>query len=285
MTVDAHRHYWDPSRLDYAWLAHAPAALRRAFLPDDLPGNADACILVQAAPDEAETRFLFELARDMPGVIGVVGWIDLERPDVEARLDRLTVDGGGLLRGIRPMVQDIPDTDWLASSSLDRAFDLITERGLVFDALVDNRHLRALYERLGKHPGLRTVIDHAAKPDIAANGFAEWSGAIARLARMPDVYCKLSGLLTLTGPSADPLALDPYVAHLFETFGAERLVWGSDWPVLTTHATYGAWKTCARELVHRHAPGAADAVFGGNALTLYSPARPLPAHDASRTPA
>jgi len=277
--VDAHRHYWDPSRLDYAWLADAPAALRRAFLPGDLPANADACILVQAAPDEAETRFLFELAREMPGVIGVVGWVDLESPDVEARLDRLIADGGGLLRGVRPMVQDIPDTNWLASSSLDAAFELITERGLVFDALVDARHLRALYERLGKHPGLRTVIDHAAKPGIAADGFAEWSGAIARLAQMPDVYCKFSGLLTLTGPSADPRALEPYVAHLFETFGAGRLVWGSDWPVLTTHATYGAWKTCASELVHRHAPTAVDAVFGGNALTLYS------AHDASRKPA
>ncbi|WP_448098375.1 amidohydrolase family protein [Luteibacter yeojuensis] len=285
MIIDAHRHYWDPSRLDYAWLAHAPSSLRRAFLPADLPGNTDACILVQAAPDEAETRFLFEMARDVPGAIGVVGWVDLESPDVETRLDRLIAEGGGLLRGVRPMVQDISDTAWLASPSLDGAFDLITARGLVFDALVDNRHLRALHERLGKHPGLRTVIDHAAKPDIAAGAFAEWAGAIARLAQMPDVYCKLSGLLTLTGPSADPLALEPYVTHLFETFGAGRLVWGSDWPVLTTHTTYGAWKTCAREFVHRHAPRAADAVFGGNALTLYSPASPLPAHDASRTPA
>jgi L-fuconolactonase len=271
--VDAHRHYWDPSRLDYAWLAHAPASLRRAFLPDDLPGNADACILVQAAPDEAETRFLFELARDVPGVIGVVGWVDLESPDIEARLDRLIADGGGLLRGIRPMVQDIPDTHWLASPSLDDAFDLITERGLVFDALVDSRHLRALYGRLGKHTGLRTVIDHAAKPDIAAGEFAEWAGAIARLAQMPDVHCKLSGLLTLADPSTDPSALERYVAHLFGTFGAERLVWGSDWPVLTTHATYDAWKIRAGELVRRHAPAAVDAVFGGNALTLYSPSR------------
>jgi L-fuconolactonase len=274
--VDAHRHYWDPSRLDYAWLVHAPAALRRTFLPDDLPGDTDACILVQAAPDEAETRFLFEIARDMPGAIGVVGWIDMESPGVEARLDRLIADGGGLLRGVRPMVQDIADTAWLASPSLDSAFDLMTERGLVFDALVDIRHLRTLYERLGKHPGLRAVIDHAAKPDVAAGAFAEWSGAIARLAQMPDVYCKFSGLLTLTGPSANPHALEPYVAHLFEMFGAERLVWGSDWPVLTTHSTYGAWKTCASEFVQRHAPTAADAVFGGNALALYS------IHDASR---
>jgi len=273
MIVDAHRHYWDPARLEYGWLAHAPDALRRAFLPGDLAGTRDPCILVQAAPDERETRFLFDLARKYPGILGVVGWVDMEAPDVAARLDWLVADGGGLLRGIRPMVQDIPDTRWLASPALDGAFDHVRDRGLVFDALVDGRHLRALSDRLARHPGLRTVIDHAAKPDMAGDGFAGWATSIARLAQMPDVYCKLSGLLTLTGAEPDAGALEPYVAHLFETFGANRLIWGSDWPVLTTHASYGAWKTCARELVLRHAPTAEAAVFGGNALTVYSLSR------------
>jgi L-fuconolactonase len=270
--VDAHRHYWDPSRLDYAWLADAPAALRRPFLPGAPGVSADPCILVQAAPDERETRFLFELARASTGTIGVVGWIDMEADDVGARLDRLVADGNGLLRGIRPMVQDIPDPAWLASPRLDRAFDHLRDHDLVFDALVDGRHLRVLSERLAKHPGLRTVIDHAAKPDIAGAGFAAWSGAVARLAQIPDVHCKFSGLLTLCGAVADPHALEPYVAHLFETFGAARLIWGSDWPVVTTHATYEGWKTVARELVRRHAPGEEAAVFGGNALALYTPA-------------
>ncbi|NID13926.1 amidohydrolase family protein [Luteibacter yeojuensis] len=270
MIVDAHRHYWDPARLKYDWLAAAPHALRRAFLPEDLVGAPDPCILVQAAPDERETRFLFELARRYPGVLGVVGWVDMQALDVASRLDWLVADGGGLLCGIRPMVQDIPDTQWLASPSLDIAFEHIRDRGLVFDALVDERHLRALSERLARHPGLHTVIDHAAKPDIAGGSFAEWATSIARLAQMPDVYCKLSGLLTLTGNGAEASTLEPYVAHLFETFGANRLIWGSDWPVLTTHASYGAWKTCARDLVLRHAPAAEAAVFGGNACSVYS---------------
>lgn len=270
MIVDAHRHYWDPSRLEYAWLDHAPPSLRRAFLPGDLNAHSDACILVQAAPDERETRFLFDLARETPGVIGVVGWVDLEAADANARLDRLLADSDGLLRGIRPMVQDIPNTSWLASPAIDRAFDHIRDLGLVFDALVDGRHLRALSERLAKHPGLHTVIDHAAKPDIDAGSFAEWSGAIARLAQFPDVYCKFSGLLTQTGIAADPYAIEPYAAHLFASFGGTRLIWGSDWPVLTTHATYEAWKTCARELVQRYAAGTEAAVFGGNALAIYS---------------
>lgn len=270
MIVDAHRHYWDPSQLDYAWLANAPAPLRRSFLPGDLTPDTDACILVQAAPDERETRFLFGLARRTAGALGVVGWVDMQASDVEARLDRLIVDGDGLLHGIRPMVQDIPDPTWLTSPLLDRAFDHVRDRGLVFEALVDGRHLRALSERLTRHPGLRTVIDHGAKPDMTGGGFAEWSGAIARLAQMPDVHCKFSGLINLTGDSPDPYAMEPYVAHLFETFGPSRLIWGSDWPVVTTHATYEGWKTLSRDLVRRHAPEAEAAVFGGNALALYS---------------
>ncbi|MEX1827145.1 amidohydrolase [Luteibacter sp. CQ10] len=270
MIVDAHRHYWNPSRLHYGWLADAPAALQRKFLPEDATDLTDACILVQAAPDERETRYLFELAATVPNVLGVVGWVDMEAADVASRLDALIADGHGLLRGIRPMVQDIADTGWLASASLDAAFDALRDRGLVFDALVDARHLPALHERLARHPDIRTVIDHAAKPDIAGDGFAGWSRAIARLARMPEVYCKLSGLITLTGPIADERALEPYVSHLFDTFGPSRLIWGSDWPVLTTHASYDAWKTCARGLVQRHAPGAIDAIFGGNALATYA---------------
>jgi L-fuconolactonase len=270
MIVDAHRHYWDPSRLEYGWLAAAPATLRRAFLPNDLPESAEACILVQAAPDERETRFLYDLARKDPGVLGVVGWVDMEAIDVASRLDWLVADGGGLLCGIRPMVQDMADTQWLAAPALDVAFEHVRDRGLVFDALVDDRHLRVLADRLARHPGLHTVIDHAAKPDIAGGGFAAWATSIARLAQMPDVYCKFSGLLTLTAAGAGARVLEPYVAHLFETFGADRLIWGSDWPVVSTRATYDAWKACARDLVLRYAPAAEAAVFGGNALTVYS---------------
>lgn len=270
MIVDAHRHYWNPSHLRYGWLDHAPASLRRSFLPEDAAHLGDACILVQAAPDERETRYLFALAGSTSDVLGVVGWVDMEAADVASRLDALIADGQGLLRGIRPMVQDIPDAGWLASASLDAAFDAVRDRGLVFDALVDGRHLHSLHQRLLRHPGLRTVIDHAAKPDIAGDGFVGWSRAITQLARMPDVHCKLSGLLTLTGPVADERALAPYVAHLFDSFGSSRLLWGSDWPVLTTHASYDAWKACARELVQRHAPDAIDAIFGGNALATYS---------------
>ncbi|MGO4502543.1 MULTISPECIES: amidohydrolase family protein [unclassified Dyella] len=270
MIIDAHRHYWDPARLAYGWLAHAPAQLQRAFLPPDLKATTDACILVQAAPDEQETLFLFDIARQTDGVLGVIGWVDMEADDATQRIAALVQSGQGLLRGIRPMVQDIPDTEWLARPSLDRAFDCLRDHGLVFDALVDNRHLRALSQRLTRHPGLVTVVDHGAKPNIADGQFASWAGAIARVAQVPDVACKLSGLLTLTGPDADMAAIEPYVAHLFESFGAQRVMWGSDWPVLTTHATYEQWKACAQKLTRRFARHHEAAVFGGNAATVYS---------------
>lgn len=270
MMIDAHRHYWDPSRLDYGWLAQAPLALQRRFLPPDLDETADACIVVQAAPDERETLFLFDLARQNDHVLGVIGWVDMEAADATQRIAALVDQGHGLLRGIRPMVQDIPDTQWLARPSLDRAFDCLRDHGLVFDALVDNRHLRALSQRLQRHAGLVTVVDHGAKPNIADKEFAAWAGAIARVAQVPDVACKLSGLLTLTEPDGDTAAIEPYVAHLFESFGGQRVMWGSDWPVLTTHATYEAWKACAQTLTRRFAWHHEAAVFGGNAATIYS---------------
>jgi L-fuconolactonase len=270
MIIDAHRHYWDPARLAYGWLAHAPAQLQRAFLPPDLKATTDACILVQAAPDEQETLFLFDIARQTDGVLGVIGWVDMEADDATQRIAALVQSGQGLLRGIRPMVQDIPDTEWLARPSLDRAFDCLRDHGLVFDALVDNRHLRALSQRLTRHPGLVTVVDHGAKPNIADGQFASWAGAIARVAQVPDVACKLSGLLTLTGPDADMAAIEPFVAHLFESFGAQRVMWGSDWPVLTTHASYEQWKACAQKLTRRFARHHEAAVFGGNAANVYS---------------
>lgn len=277
MIIDAHRHYWDPTRLSYGWLAQAPAALQRPFLPADLHDGADACLLVQAAPDERETLFLFDIARQTPGVLGVIGWVDLEASDATDRIAALVAQGQGLLRGIRPMVQDIDDVAWLARPSLDRAFDCLRDHELVFDALVDNRHLRALSHRLTQHAGLVTVVDHGAKPNIAEREFDAWAAAMARVAQVPDVFCKLSGLLTLTAPGSDHGALEPYVSHLFQCFGGQRLMWGSDWPVLTTHASYAQWQDSARQLTQRYAPRHEAAVFGATAAAVYSLADRLPA--------
>lgn len=273
--VDAHQHYWQPARGDYGWLAQAPAALQRSFLPADLRVQREAAgvqfsVLVQAAPSEAETRYLFELARRDLAVVGVVGWVDLEAADACARIHSLKRDGGGLLCGLRPMVQDIADPDWLSRAALDRAFDCMQDLELAFDALVTPLQLPALCRRLARHPQLRSVLDHAGKPSIARADDGQWLDWIDELAQHPQLQCKLSGLLTLLDPGMQEAAIDPCVRHLFDRFGASRLMWGSDWPVLTTHADYGHWLRLSKALTERYAPGRQTDVFGANATRFYA---------------
>jgi len=273
--VDAHQHYWQPSRGDYGWLTDAPASLRRAFLPEDVRAQRKAAgvtfsVLVQAAPSEEETRYLFELAQLDPAVIGVVGWVDMEADDVEARIDALIRDGKGLLRGLRPMVQDMADPAWLSRPSLDRAFECIEARGLSFDALTGVAQFPALLQRLQRHPHLKVVLDHAGKPAIGTSDMALWTDWIDKLSRHPQLHCKLSGLLTLLGKTVGEQAIEPCVAHLFERFGSQRLLWGSDWPVLTTHASFGHWLEVALALTEHYAPGAQADVFAANAARFYA---------------
>ncbi|WP_329741416.1 amidohydrolase family protein [Dyella sp. A6] len=277
--VDAHQHYWEPSRGDYGWLDDAPAQLRHAFLPQDLDIQRIAAgvafsILVQAAPSEAETRYLYALAQLETGVLGVVGWVDLEAPDAEARIDALASDGSGLLCGLRPMAQDHPDHDWLARSSLDHALAHMVEHDLAFDALVTEPQWSSLLMRLDRQPGLRVILDHGGKPPAGAAGFRRWCAWIDELAAIPTVHCKLSGLLTELASTQPDSAIEPHVAYLFERFGPFRLAWGSDWPVLTLRSDYNTWLRQATALTERYAPGHLGDVFAGNALRFYGRNQP-----------
>jgi L-fuconolactonase len=272
--IDAHQHYWSLRRGDYAWLTPNEGDLYRDFMPDELSPQlvkcaVDATVLVQAAPTEAESRFLLDLARRHPSIAGVVGWTDFEASDVAERISRLVRDGQGMLKGLRPMVQDISDPDWLDRGSLDAAFEAMIVNNLVFDALVTPRHLGALERRLRRHPQLRAVIDHAGKPDVAGAKVEPWAGLLEQLAHSTKVHCKLSGLLTQARPGTGPAGLDAFVARIFSCFGADRVMWGSDWPVVTLRATYQEWLEMSLELVRRHAPGDEDIVFGANAVRFY----------------
>jgi L-fuconolactonase len=272
--IDAHQHYWSLQRGDYAWLTPSDVGLYRDFAPDDLSPDLVDCaihatVLVQAAPTEAESRFLLDLSRRHASIAGVVGWTDFEADDVAERISRLVSDGQGMLKGLRPMVQDISDPDWLGRRSLDAAFEAMIANDLVFDALVTPRHLGALIRRLRRHPRLRAVLDHAGKPNIANAKVEPWAGLLEQLAHGTEVHCKLSGLLTQASQGAGIAELDAFVARIFSCFGTERVMWGSDWPVVTLRTTYQGWLQMSLDLVRRHASGGEGAVFGANAVRFY----------------
>jgi L-fuconolactonase len=265
--IDAHQHYWRVARGDYGWLTPASGLLYRDFMPQDLSPLLDAhaiseTILVQAAPSVAETRFLLDIARDTPSVAGVVGWVDFAAADAPATIAGLAQDR--LLVGLRPMVQDIADDDWLLDPRLDAAFAALAAHGLVFDALVLPRHLRQLLVRARRHSKVTFVIDHAAKPFIRAGTREPWRRELAELAACANTACKLSGLASEASENWSVGDLAPYAEHVLATFGAQRTLWGSDWPVVEKAGGYARWYAAAQALAGGH-PG----VFGDNAARIY----------------
>lgn len=270
--LDAHHHLWTLKRSDYGWLKPDLTALYRDFLPGDLDPLLAAAgvvgtVIVQAAPSEEETCFLLDLAAGWSMARAVVGWTDMTSAAASRRLEQLADEP--LLRGIRPMIQDEPDPDWMLRSSVGVAFRAIGACGLTFDALVRADQLPALARLVDRHPDTPVVIDHGAKPAIAAGGFQPWAEDIRALSRRPQVMCKLSGLLTEAGSRNSDTNLSPYVEHLLLCFGPERLMWGSDWPVLTQAGDYGRWLAQARRLLRGIGEDARSWIFGRTAARFY----------------
>lgn len=275
MIIDAHQHFWRPTRGDYGWLTPDLSTIFRDFMPEDLEpllrkNGIEGTVLVQAAPTLAETDFLLQIADDTPFVMGVVGWIDFENGDACADMARLAAHPK--LVGLRPMIQDIADDKWMLRPEFSPVFEAMVQHDLTFDALVFPRHLPHLHQLLIRHPDLRVVIDHAAKPDIAGKQFDDWATHMTALAHETDAYCKMSGLLNQAGNDWNASDLAPYMAHLFDEFGAQKLIWGSDWPVLTLAAGYEQWWQIAKAFVDGpSATGrtATDRIFGLNAIQAY----------------
>lgn len=272
MKIDAHQHFWALARGDYGWLTPDLAAIYRDFLPEDLAPLLDAAgidgtIIVQAAPTEAETRFMLGLAEANDFVKGVVGWIDFEAADAPQRIAEMAKSP--LLVGLRPMIQDIADPDWMLGDRLAPAFEALIASGLRFDALTKPQHLKALLTLLRRYPEMKTVIDHGSKPDIAGGTSHDWATDMAAIAEETNAFCKLSGLVTEAGPHWSVDDLRPYVTHLLKIFGPERLIWGSDWPVCTLAAAYAEWTAATEQLLSGLSQTETDAIMGGNAIRFY----------------
>jgi L-fuconolactonase len=270
MIVDSHVHVWALARGDYGWLTAALGDLYRDVDIAEAVTTAQhrgvsRLILVQAAPTVAETEYLLAIAAKTPEVLGVVGWVDFVSAD-SAALRQLAADP--LLLGLRPMLQDDPAAADIIGPHADPLFAAMVEHGLVFDALVRSEQIDLVAGLAARHPKLKIVLDHGGKPPLAAPDLTAWKGAITQLADHANVAVKLSGLLTEAAPgeSASSAAA---ILTLLDAFGANRCLWGSDWPVLSLAADYANWLKLARSVVVEHAPTAHDAIFGGTARRLY----------------
>ncbi|WP_029042617.1 amidohydrolase family protein [Cucumibacter marinus] len=270
--IDAHQHFWRLERGDYGWLTPEFGPIYRDFGPDDLAPllkqhGIAGTVLVQAAPTDAETDYLLGIADGNDMVRGVVGWVDFEAEDAVERLRDLARHPKFV--GVRPMIQDIPAEDWMLNPAFAPVFEAIAELGLVFDALVLPRHLTHLDTLIKRHPQMTVVIDHGAKPEIATGRLDVWATDMVRLAAHENCHCKLSGFVTEAGEDWNVEQLAPYVAHILSVFGPERVIWGSDWPVMTLAAAYEDWVTATDVLIAGLHAAERAAVLGGNARRVY----------------
>lgn len=257
--IDTHHHLWQITRPECCWPTADLSAIYRDFDSAEWDGLARQAgvagsVLVQSQASDADTDFLLQQADQSSLIKAVVGWVDLASPGAEARIAQLAAHPK--MRGLRPMLQGMADTEWILRPELAPALKAMQSAGFSFDALVYPRHLPALVQFAARYPQLPLVIDHFAKPAIAANDSAavnNWQTQIARLAQLPQVYIKLSGLITEAAAGQGIEALQAYVDWVIGCFGAERVLWGSDWPVLRLApnkqlASYRAWQQAAQTL-------------------------------------
>jgi L-fuconolactonase len=273
MRIDSHQHFWRYTAAEYSWIDEPMAALRRDFLPTEARREMDrarieACIAVQARQTLEETRWLLELADANPFIAGVIGWVDLQADDAAVQLEPF-VDHPKFL-GVRHIVQAEPDDRFMLRPAFCRGISLLEDRDLTYDILIYPRHLPAAVELVSRFRRQRFVLDHLAKPEIRAGEIREWEMGIRNLAKLPNVFCKMSGLVTeanWTRWTSD--AIRPYLDVAFDCFGGHRLLFGSDWPVCTVAAEYSRTTSLIEDYMADKPAAERDAVMGGNAARLW----------------
>ncbi len=272
MRVDGHQHYWSLERQDYCWLGPDRSLLNRNYLPHDLEpilsqNGVERTIVVQSTPTLAETEFLLLMSERITSIAGVVGWIDPAASTALKDLDRFAEHDK--FCGIRMMAQAEEDPNWLDRSDFSKTLDRLIALDKCLDVLVREDQLGALERLIARHPNLPVVINHAAKPTISGKTFHPWSVTLRRLARYPNVYCKLSGLTAGANAQVTADDLAPFVQEIVDSFGPKRTIWGSDWPVLNETSNYGAWAALTDELLASLNPVDRGQIMGECARTVY----------------
>ena len=273
MRIDAHQHFWRYNTDEFDWIDDSMSALRRDFLPGDLKPELEGAgfhgsIAVQARQSLDETRWLLALADSSPLILGVVGWVDLRSPDV---LSQLRVFAGNpKLVGVRHIVQSEADDRFMLQPDFLRGIGALEEFDLGYDILIYPKHLSVAAEFVKHFPRQRFVLDHLAKPLIKARTIQPWEAGMRELAKSPNVFCKLSGMVT----EADwrnwkPEDMTPYIDVALSCLGSERLMIGSDWPVCTVAASYAETMNVVLRYFERYPADVQDAVLGGNAQRFW----------------
>jgi L-fuconolactonase len=273
MKIDSHQHFWRYDAVRDAWITDSMAVLRRDFLPEHLAAELaangiDASIAVQADQSESETMFLLGLAEKNKSVAGVVGWVDLSSPRVGERLEHFS--HSSKLRGFRHIAQSEPDDRFLAGENFVKGVAQLRAFGFTYDILIYPKQLPAAIELVARLPEQRFVVDHLAKPEIKSGKTAPWAAQMKEIAQNKNVFCKLSGMVTEADwkrSKADDFK--PYLNVVFGAFGAERLMFGSDWPVCLLAATYRQVKQLIEEYVKGFSQSDKEGIFGGNAARFY----------------
>ncbi len=254
MIIDAHHHFWQIDRGVTDWIDDSISGIRRDYAPPHLAPyldhlKVDKTVLVQAAETLSENDFMLDLAAQAPFIGAIVAWLDLSDPTAPQTLKAFAQHP--LIKGVRPVLQGLEDSEWILQPNVMENLRLLPELDLRFDALIQPRHLPSIDKLAWAIPSLPIVIDHAAKP-IIRGGTAlsdDWLQGIAKLAKHPQMHCKISGLATEFGPGWSADTLKPTVDHLITCFGPSRLMWGSDWPVLELDGSYSQWFTCLQSLI------------------------------------
>jgi L-fuconolactonase len=273
MKIDSHQHFWRYDAVRDAWITDSMAVLKRDFLPEHLgvelmANGIDASIAVQADQSESETKFLLELAEKNSRIAGVVGWVDLLSPRVGDRLEYFS--NFSKLRGFRHIAQAEPDDRFLARENFVKGVGQLRTFGFAYDILIYPRQLPAAIDVVARLSEQHFVIDHCAKPEIKSAKLSPWTAQIREIAQNKNVFCKVSGLVTEADWKhwkADDLK--PYLDVVFDAFGTERLMFGSDWPVCLLAGTYRQVKQLIEDYVKGFSPADKEKVFGGNATRFY----------------
>ncbi|MCW6507113.1 amidohydrolase family protein [Lichenifustis flavocetrariae] len=275
--IDAHQHFWDPATGHYPWLKGSFDPIARPFGPADLAPELvregiDGTVLVQTWNNLGETWDYIGVAAATPFVAGVVGWVDLTDPSIKPTLTALKASPNGRwLVGIRHLVQDEADPNWLLREDVRRGLATVAEAGLVYDLVIKPPQLPAALRTVADFPHLRFVLDHIAKPDIKAGAFAPWAELVRQFEPHRDhVWCKLSGMITEADwQNWTPQILKPYVDEVLQIFGPDRCMYGSDWPVCLVAGRYAQVIDALRKCLEHHDTTSKEQIFGRSAVEAY----------------